>query len=70
MARNTSKRPGQGLGRGKGRVPLAAADRRSAYLRIRVTPKEKAELEDAAARTGVTLSAYVLDVALRAAREE
>jgi hypothetical protein len=63
-------RPGQGLGRGRGRVPLEAADRRSEYVRIRITAAEKATLEDAAVRAKLTLSAYVLQVALRSAREE
>lgn len=69
-AKKTEPRPGQGLGRGLGRAPLEEADRRSKYLRVRCTPGEKLELEDAADRAGLTLSAYILAVALASVRQQ
>lgn len=51
-----------------GRPPLPDADRRSGWIQLRVQLGEKADLVDAAEDAGLTLSAFILRLALRAAR--
>lgn len=56
-----------GARKGAGRPLLPSEEKRTEQLRIRVTPGERAALEDAAARLapGLTIQAWLRQLALR-----
>ena len=54
--------------RRRGRPPLEHHERRDADLHIRFKAEERDELDGAAERAGLTLSEWVRQVVLRAAR--
>jgi uncharacterized protein (DUF1778 family) len=45
-------------------------DRRTVFLRVRVTPEQDAMLKDAAASAGITLSSWAVERLVRAAKAE
>jgi uncharacterized protein (DUF1778 family) len=51
-----------------GRPPLAASEVRAERLEIRLRAEERRELDEAAERAGLSLSAWMRRVLLRAAR--
>lgn len=51
-----------------GRPPKSAADKCSAKLYLKLTPSERAELDDAAADKGERISEWAKRLLLRAAR--
>lgn len=57
-----------GARRGAGRPPMAASDRSTVRLPIRMTARERADLGAWAEREGQPVAVLVLDRALRAAR--
>jgi hypothetical protein len=62
------KRAAKRAAKGPGRPPLPDADRLEAPLRVRFTADERELVEKAASVAGVSVSGYIRDVTLDAAR--
>jgi uncharacterized protein (DUF1778 family) len=48
----------------------ADEDRRTVFLRVRLTPEQDAMLKDAAASAGITVSAWAVERLVKAAKAE